>query len=92
MHNILPYLNKNLKGYRFDNIAGAIQLKVEELTLEWVKRAIRKTGIHDIALSGGVFMNVKANMLISQLKEVNNLFVVPSSGDESSPIGCIFLE
>ena len=90
MHEILPYLEKTLRDYRFDYIAAALQLKTEELILEWVKRAIKKTGIKKIALSGGVFMNVKANMLVSQLKEVEEVFIVPSSGDESSPIGCIY--
>jgi carbamoyltransferase len=90
MHDVRPYLDKKLRGYRFDYVAAAIQLKTEELIVEWVKRAIKKTGIHTLALSGGVFMNVKVNMLIGQLDEVKDLFIVPSAGDESCPIGCMF--
>ncbi len=33
-------------------------------------------------------MNVKANMKISQLDGVRKMFVMPSSGDESNPLGC----
>ncbi len=90
MHYISKYLTEKLKGYRFDYIAAAIQLKAEELALEFVKRAIEYTNLRKIALSGGVFMNVKINQLIGELRKVNELFIVPSSGDESSPIGCIF--
>jgi len=77
-----------MKFQRFDIIAGALQKLVEERTCEWVEKAIKKTGIKNIALSGGVFMNVKANMKISQLPDVKSIFVMPSCGDESNAIGC----
>ena len=54
------------------------------------KNSIRKTGIHKIALGGGVFMNVKANLFISNLKEVEDMFVFPSCGDESLAIGAAY--
>lgn len=84
------FFTKEMKFARFDNIAGAVQKLVEELTAEWVKKAVKKTGIKNIALSGGVFMNVKACQKISELNEVESLFVMPSSGDESNAIGCCF--
>ena len=84
------FFKKELKFVRFDVIAGAMQRLVEDLTEEWVKKTIQKTGIRDIALTGGVFMNVKANQKISELPEVKSLFVMPSCGDESNPIGCCF--
>jgi carbamoyltransferase len=79
---------KEMKFQRFDVIAGALQKLVEERTCEWVEKAIKKTGIKNIALSGGVFMNVKANMRIAQLPDVKNIFVMPSCGDEANAIGC----
>jgi carbamoyltransferase len=75
---------------RFDNLAGGIQLFTEEIICNWIKYWINKTGIHDIALSGGLFMNVKLNQRISELKEVENIFIMPSAGDESAAIGCCF--
>jgi carbamoyltransferase len=80
-----------MKFTRFDNVAGAVQKLSEELTLKWVSNAIKKTGIKNIALSGGVFMNVKANQRISEMPEVEEMFCVPSAGDESTAIGaCMF--
>jgi carbamoyltransferase len=44
-----------------------------------------------LALGGGCFMNVKANMLIGKMEEVEDLFVFPSCGDESNAIGAAYL-
>ena len=84
------FFNEELRYARFDVIAGAVQRLVEELTEEWVRNAIQKTGIKNIALAGGVFMNVKANQKIAEMHEVNSVFIMPSCGDESNAIGCCF--
>jgi len=85
-----PYLKEKLENHRFDWIAGAMQKLTEELVVQWVKNAIKKTGIYKVACAGGVFMNVKANMLILNLKEVKELFVFPSCGDESLCMGVAY--
>jgi carbamoyltransferase len=84
-------LTKDLKGTRFDVVAGALQEVFEEVVVQWVRNAIRVLGSGDLALSGGGFMNVKLNYLISQLPEVTSLFVMPGCGDESNPIGAAIL-
>jgi len=75
---------------RFDNVSAAVQRFLEEIVIEWISGWIKKTGINEIALSGGVFMNVKLNQKISELKEVNKVFIMPSCGDESLVFGCLF--
>jgi carbamoyltransferase len=55
--------------------------------VNWIRAAIKKTGIGDIVCGGGVFMNVKANMLIAQMPEVRSIYVMPSAADESLSIG-----
>lgn len=76
---------------RFDWIAGAVQDLFEEIILQWVKNAVEASGCGNLALSGGGFMNVKLNYLISKLPEVKSLFVFPSCGDESNPVGAAIL-
>jgi len=44
-----------------------------------------------VALGGGVFMNVKANMLLAAEDWVRDLFVFPSCGDESNAVGAAYL-
>lgn len=72
---------------RFDNVAGAIQALTEELTQKWIRAWIRRTGCNDVALTGGVFMNVKACQRIAEMPDINRIFVVPSAADESCAIG-----
>lgn len=83
----LYYFDKVLQYKRFDGVAAAAQVLVEDLVVELVKKAIKKTGIKNIVVSGGFFMNVKANKKISEIPEVESLVVCPSAGDESAPFG-----
>jgi len=84
------YLFEQINYERFDNVAAALQSFLEEIVIRWVSGWIKKTDIHEIALSGGVFMNVKLNQKISELDEVKSIFVMPSAGDESLVFGCMF--
>lgn len=81
---------KEMKFIRFDIIAGCVQKLTEELICEWITKAIKKTKIHNIALAGGVFMNVKANQKVYNLSEVESMFIMPSCGDESNAMGSCF--
>jgi carbamoyltransferase len=46
--------------------------------------------VKKVALSGGIFMNVKANQVIAALPEVEDLFIFPSCGDETNAMGAAF--
>jgi carbamoyltransferase len=81
------FLGSLLKGQRFDWVAAGAQRFLEKMLTRWVAGAVRETGIDRIACSGGVFMNVKANLAILELPEVKSMFVFPSCGDESNSIG-----
>ncbi len=78
------FFKELLQLKRFDAVCGGLQLFVEDMFSTWVQNAIRKTGIRKVALSGGCFMNVKANKIIMELPEVDDLWIMPSCGDESS--------
>jgi carbamoyltransferase len=78
-------------GLRFDAIAGGAQAHLEDVLLRWARLMHTRHGGERLALSGGVFMNVKANMLLAREDWVRELFVVPSSGDESNAIGAAYL-
>jgi len=78
-------------GLRFDGIAGGAQRLLEEWLLGWARLARGRYGAECVALGGGVFMNVKANMLLAQEEWVRELFVFPSCGDESNAVGAAYL-
>ena len=81
------HLRAAFERVRFDTIAGATQRFTEDMMVRWVRNCIRKTGIADIVCGGGVFMNVKANMLLAEMPEVRSIYVMPSASDESLSIG-----
>lgn len=84
---LLRKMQRELAGHRFDHVAWSAQAIVERLLLDWIRGCIQKTGIRSVVLSGGVFMNVKANHALLSLPEVEDLFIFPSAGDESLAIG-----
>jgi carbamoyltransferase len=85
------YLGRLIQRKRFDHVAAGAQLFMERFLTRWVQNCVRETGISKVALSGGVFMNVKANKRILELPEVQELFVFPSCGDETNAIGAAWL-
>lgn len=90
--DIYSFLKDVFADHRFDNIAGAVQLYVEELIKLLVTDIYSTTGIRRYVISGGVSMNVKMNKAVSELDCVDSLFVCGSGGDESVSIGgCYFL-
>lgn len=75
--------------YRFDAIAYGVQKLAEECIKDMASAAIKKYQISDIAIGGGVFMNVKANQVLRELPELTSLTVTPSGGDESLAVGAV---
>jgi len=78
-------------GLRFDAIAGGAQRLLEDLLLRWARLMGERYDGGRLALGGGVFMNVKANMLIAGEEWVEDLFAFPSCGDESNAVGAAYL-
>jgi carbamoyltransferase len=78
-------------GLRFDGIAGGAQQMLEDALVRWTRLAHKRYGGERLALGGGVFMNVKANMLIAEEDWLGELFVFPSCGDESNAVGAAYL-
>jgi carbamoyltransferase len=87
MYTAYAFIGKLLEGQRFDAVAAGTQRFLETMLMRWVAGVVRETGIRRIACSGGVFMNVKANLAILGLPDVDSMYVFPSCGDESNSIG-----
>jgi carbamoyltransferase len=78
-------------GLRFDAIAGGAQRLLEDTLLRWTRLMHARHGGDRLALGGGVFMNVKANMRLAAEEWVREFFVFPSCGDESNAVGAAYL-
>src|SRR5262249_51395877 len=55
--------------------------------VDLVRNLLRETGLRNVVLSGGVASNIKANRLIRNLPEVDDLFVFPHMGDGGQAVG-----
>ncbi len=89
--NHFSHLEEAWKVHRFDNIAAAVQLYTEKIACELVRNIAIETGIRRFVIGGGIAMNIKMNKAISELDEVDAIFVCGSSGDESLSIGGCYL-
>ncbi len=87
LYDVTRNLASILAGRRFDNIAFATQKYFEDLVSQWVKNAIAHTGVHNVAASGGSFLNVKANKVIREMPEVKKAFFYPAADDGGTPAG-----
>jgi len=81
---------ESFQGHRFDGIAGALQVFLENLLTTWVQNCVDETGIKRIVFAGGVAQNIKACKKISGLETVDDLLVSPAAGDSSLPIGACY--
>ena len=83
-------IREMLFGERFDTIAGALQAYTEYLVSNWVTNLTNKTNINRICYAGGIAMNVKANMIISKLDNVETVSIPPTPDDTSQAIGAVY--
>jgi len=88
--DIYDYLKNNLKNFRFDHIAAGLQSFAEKILVNWFSNAISKYNAKSVVFSGGVSMNVKANMKISQIPKIEKFFVCGAGTDETLPIGACY--
>lgn len=70
-----------------EQFAYMAQQLTEHILEEFVANCIAHFGIHDVAMAGGTFSNVKANMELKDLSQLNNWFVFPHMGDGGIALG-----
>lgn len=70
-----------------EEFAFYAQQAFEQMVLSVIQKAITSTGLTKLALAGGVFANVKSNMLIRESVSPEKLFVFPHMGDGGLALG-----
>ncbi len=76
-----------VKRFSDRNVAAAAQRILEERVVELVANALDETGIDRLCLAGGVFLNVKLNKKLRELKQVKDIFIYPNPGDAGAAVG-----
>jgi len=80
-------LKKVLWKYPSEQFAYMAQKTLENKICEFVSNCVQQTGMHKIAFSGGVFSNIKVNMKIKALPDVEQCFVFSHMGDGGLALG-----
>jgi carbamoyltransferase len=73
------------------DIAAAYQRVLEDVTQEMVRYWLERTGLRNVAVSGGVHANVKLNQRIREIEGVDQVFVYPNMGDGGCGTGAAML-
>jgi carbamoyltransferase len=85
-------IQKDLGGdFSKEDLATSMQCILEEIVTQYVDCWVRKAGVSDVALAGGVFANVKLNQRIHNLESVETIFIHPGMGDEGLATGAALL-
>jgi carbamoyltransferase len=69
------------------DLAWAVQDRLEQALVELSRRLLAESRLQNLCLSGGVFMNCKANGELLKHSGAKRLFVHPASSDDGSCIG-----
>ena len=76
-----------LKEFSKEDIAFAVQKRLEDIVLDHIDNTIRQTNIKNLVLAGGVFANVKLNQKIKELKCIDNVYIFPAMNDSGLSVG-----
>jgi carbamoyltransferase len=86
-HALRPVLARVHWRFPNEQFAYLAQRTVEHVMVALARDAVRLTGLHRIALAGGVVSNVKATRRVRLLPEVEDIFVFPHMGDGGLALG-----
>jgi carbamoyltransferase len=81
------HLCRRLDGIETADVAAAVQVHLEDVVTQYVRQAVERTGVGRIALSGGIFANVKLNQRIRDLDGVDDVFIHPHMSDGGLAVG-----
>jgi carbamoyltransferase len=74
------------------DVAAAYQRVLEEVAVAYVSQYVKKTGLKNLVLSGGVVANVKLNQRLREIPGVEGIFVHPNMGDGGCGTGAALAE
>jgi len=83
----LHLMHKLVKRFSERDVAAAAQRILEERVVELIDNALAETGMDKLCLAGGVFLNVKLNKKLRELKRVKEIYIYPNPGDPGAAVG-----
>jgi len=74
------------------DVAAAYQRVLEEQAVAYVSQYVKKTGLKNLVLSGGVVANVKLNQRLREIPGIEGIFIHPNMGDGGCGTGAALAE
>ena len=74
------------------DVAAAYQHVLEVVATAYVSHYLKKTGLKNLVLSGGVVANVKLNQRLKEIPGLEKIFIHPNMGDGGCGTGAALLE
>lgn len=74
------------------DVAAAYQRVLEEVAVAYVSKYLKKFGLKNLVLSGGVVANVKLNQRLREIEGVEGIFIHPNMGDGGCGTGAALAE
>lgn len=84
------YLRYLIEEYGSEQVAFAAQWVLEEQGAKYFKYLTKRYRIKNVALAGGIFLNVKFNMQLLKQSIIDKLFVYPNPGDGGVAVGAAY--
>jgi carbamoyltransferase len=69
------------------DLAASVQVVLEDVATAFARFWLRKTGLRQLAVAGGVLANVKLNQRLHELEEVDDFWVHPAMDDSGLAVG-----
>lgn len=76
-----------LNRYKREDVAAAAQYLLEEQLSDLVNDWLKRTGTNNLAVAGGVFLNVALNRRILTELDIDGFHAFPAAGDDGLPVG-----
>lgn len=87
----LEYFRKAWRGFSREDIAAAAQKRFEDVIAAYVRDAVRLVGERKLVLAGGCFANVRLNQRLTELPEVDGIYIHPNMSDGGLASGAALL-
>jgi|SRR3989338_7953874 len=70
-----------------EDVAFLVQRELDKALVHKIKYLIKKTGIKNLCIAGGVGLNAVSNRAILDNTEIENIFIQPACGDSGQCLG-----
>ena len=86
-----PRLSTEEYSQWWEDLAFAVQAKLEQAACAVIENGIQKTGLTNITIGGGVGLNVKMNSRLFDLPDVADVWANPLCSDGGAAVGAALL-